>query len=93
MAAADSAFCSGEPAAGLGVLNAPVDSCCNLSKISWSSFGRRGGAGPVLHADLIEVDVANERRVKPGRIPRTALAADCIVRVGGTGESPFKVGG
>ena len=29
-----------------GVLKAPVLCFCSFSKISWSSLGRRGGAGP-----------------------------------------------
>lgn len=37
-----------------GVLNAPVDCCWSFSKISCSSLGRRGGAGP---GDQEELDL------------------------------------
>lgn len=44
-----------------GVLNAPVDRRCSSSKISWSSFGRRGGAGE-SRKDLRRVAVVEKVR-------------------------------
>jgi len=44
------------------VLKAPVDCLVSLSKISCSSLGRRGGAGPDDHADRKAGDVLMVRR-------------------------------
>lgn len=62
-----------------GVLKAPVDCSCSLSKISCSSLGRRGGAGDGVHAARFIWVVENGRRKKPGRTARTALATGCMV--------------
>lgn len=43
----------------LGVENAPVDALCNDSKISCSSFGSRGGAGPPKLKGLDEGDFSS----------------------------------
>jgi hypothetical protein len=48
----------------LGVLKAPVLCFCSFSKISCSSFGRRGGAGLVLN------EVARGRHVLKARRER-----------------------
>lgn len=61
-----------------GVLNAPVDCCCSFSKISCSSFGRRGGDGPGDHDDRVAIEVEKGRLRKPGRIVRTILLVDCM---------------
>lgn len=50
---------------GFGVLNAPVDERCNCSYNSWSSLGRRGGAGPVAKGGGVRTrePEVNRRRV------------------------------
>ena len=62
-----------------GMLKAPVDCSCSFSKISCSSFGRRGGPGCGVQADCVARAVENGRRKKPGRTARTVLAIGCMV--------------
>jgi len=62
MSGLDDGDCAGESV--LGVLKAPVLCFCSFSKISCSSFGRRGGAGLVLK------EVARERHVLKARRER-----------------------
>ena len=61
------------------MLNAPVDCCCNFSKISCSSLGNLGGEGPGLNGDdESAVRVEKARGKKPGRRVRTLLI-DCML--------------
>lgn len=62
-----------------GVLKAPVDCSWSFSKISCSSFGRRGGAGWGLQEDWKAVVVENGLRKKPGRMARIVLVMGCMV--------------
>ena len=63
-----------------GVLKAPVDCSWSFSKISCSSFGSRGGEGPVDQADLIAGAVVKVRRKKPGRTARVTCLIACMMR-------------
>ena len=62
------------------MLKAPVDSAWSLSNISCSSFGSRGGDGPVDHADLVMDVLVKVRRKKPGRIVRMILLVVCMMK-------------
>lgn len=63
------------------MLKAPVEFSCSFSKISCSSFGRRGGAGCGVQAAWGERVVVKARRKKPGRMARAVLVMGCIVVV------------
>lgn len=62
---------------------APVEACWSFSKISCSSFGRRGGEGPGVQEDWRAGPVVKGRRErkKPGRMVRGALLRACMVGV------------
>lgn len=62
-----------------GVLKAPVDCCWRRSKISCSSFGRRGGDGEGVQLDCAAVVALKGRRKKPGRMERSMRVAGCMV--------------
>jgi hypothetical protein len=65
-----------------GVLKAPVLCCCSFSKSSCSSFGRRGGAGPlpnevVWRVEMLKLRIESARRERRRGKP---VIAPCIVK-------------
>ena len=63
---------------GFGVLNAPVEERCSCSYSSWSSLGRRGGAGPEANGEAARRWGPDEKRRRVSWDRKARGRVDCI---------------